>query len=561
MRKKIYTLLLAAASLAACQKNFLERSPVDRMEDDTYWTNEKNVRTFAWGFYTDYFSGYGSGFTWGRYFSGQALNDDFAPTSPGQFIRNIPATDAGWSFSNVRRANLMIDRINRVQMDDAAKKHWSGIGRFFRALEYANLVKKYGDMPWYDKVLTETDAELYRARDTRVFVMDKVLEDFKFAAENVRVSDGEAGLTVNKYVVLGFMSRIFLFQGTWLKYHNVDQNKAQEYLQDARWAADEVIKSGKYALGPDYRKVFSSLDLTGHPEMLLFRRYEAGLITHTLNSYNNREPQSGPSKNAIESYLCSDGLPISISPRYAGDKSITNVMSNRDPRLTATFVPALRLDGYVSNYSSSGYATWKFLNEEIKDLPEGSSNLNPTDAPVIRYGEILINYAEATAELGLLTQSELDKSVNVLRKRTAINMPALQVIGNQPAVNGTAYDDPKRDPTVSPILWEIRRERRIELMMEGFRLDDLRRWKKLAYTDTKANPDINKGVWIRKADYPNLKTAIIENNAPEGYIIPAWKAESQRLFEDPKVYLDPLPLDQIKLYSDQGKQLLQNPGW
>ena len=139
-------------------------------------------------------------------------------------------------------------------------------------------------------------------------------------------------------------------------------------------------------------------------------------------------------------------------------------------------------------------------------------------------------------------------------------MPALQVIGDQPAVNGVTYDDPDKDPTVPSLIWEIRRERRIELLFEGFRLDDLRRWKKLEYTTT-TNSDINRGAWIKKADYPNLKDVKIESDAAEGYIIPAWKPETQRIFSDPKVYLSPLPLDQIKLYSDIGATLSQNPGW
>jgi hypothetical protein len=123
------------------------------------------------------------------------------------------------------------------------------------------------------------------------------------------------------------------------------------------------------------------------------------------------------------------------------------------------------------------------------------------------------------------------------------------------------YDDPDRDPTVSPLLWEIRRERRVELMMEGFRLDDLKRWKKLEYTDTQENPDINLGAWIVKADHPKLKDIRLLNDAAEGYINPAWKPETQRLFTDPKVYLEPLPINQIKLYLDQGVTLTQNPGW
>jgi hypothetical protein len=393
--------------------------------------------------------------------------------------------------------------------------------------------------------------------------MDSVLADFKYAAENVRLSDGNVGLTVNRYVVLAFMSRIFLYEGTFLKYHNINQAKSKEYLEAALWAANEVIESKKFSITDEYRSLFNSLDLAGKKEIILYRKYETGLVTHSLHSYVNKEPQTGTSKDAVESFLSKDGFPITVSPLYKGDKTIADVMTDRDPRLTETFVPdALRVQGIATNYSTSGYAVRKFYNEALKDALEGNGQLNITDAPVIRYGEVLLNYAEVAAELGTLTQADIDKSINLLRARPGINIPKLQIIGGQPAVGGKVYDDPKRDPTVPALLWEIRRERRTELMFEGFRLDDLKRWKKLEYTDTQAKPDINRGAWIKRSNYPGLLASIkIENDAPEGYIIPAFNAASQRPFVDPKVYLDPIPLDQIKLYQDRGVTLAQNPGW
>ncbi|WP_276502226.1 RagB/SusD family nutrient uptake outer membrane protein [Terrimonas pollutisoli] len=561
MKIKIFSLFsLAILLLASCKKDYLERYPQDTLVDESYWSSETNVRTFAWAFYPAYFDGYGSGYTWGKFFSGQPLNDDFAPSSPSQFTQNVPASGGGWSFAWVRKANLFINRIQRVPMNEEAIKHWTGIARFFRALEYNDLVKAFGDVPWYGKEMTETDPDLYKPRDSRVLVMDSVLADFKYAAENVRVIDGNDGLTVNRNVVLALMSRVFLYHGTYFKYHTINATKATEYLQAAQWAANEVINSNKYSIGDNFRTVFNSLDLAGKKEIILYRSYQSGLLTHSLHSYVNGEAQSGTSKDAIDAFLAKDGLPISLSPLYKGDKTFANVMTDRDQRLIETIVPELRLSGYAKNYSTSGYSTRKFFNDALKDLPEGSSNLNTTDAPVIRYGEVLLNYAEATVELGALSQADLDKSINKLRSRPGIAMPALQVIGDQPAVNGVTYDDPDKDPTVPSLIWEIRRERRIELLFEGFRLDDLRRWKKLEYTTT-TNSDINRGAWIKKADYPNLKDVKIENDAAEGYIIPAWKPETQRIFSDPKVYLSPLPLDQIKLYSDIGATLSQNPGW
>lgn len=568
MKLRIIALALSIFALSGCE-DFLEKPPLDSLTDETYWTSESNVRSFSWGFYTSYFSGYGSGYSWGKFFSSQTLNDDFAPSSPTQFRQTVPtaATSSYWTFSYVRKANIFIDRIQTVPMSEEAILHWTGVARFFRGMEYFDLVKQFGDVPWYDAELDQTNAEeLYRPRDTREYVMDRVLEDFEFAMANVRVDDGNNGLTVNRAVVLAYMSRIFLFEGTWQKYHNANDEKAKTYLEASKNAALTLINMGDYSLG-NYREVFNSLNLAGNPEVILYRHYEPGILTHALNSYNNMEPQTGVSKDAIDSYLMEDGLPVSISPLYQGDKGIDNVMADRDPRMYETLVSdELRLNGIASNYSTTGYATHKFLNEVIKDLPEGSSNLNYTDSPVMRYGEVLMNYAEAAAELATvggpaLTQADLDLSINVLRDRPGVMLPHLEVTGESVAVNGLTYDDPARDPEVSSVIWEIRRERRIELMMEGFRTDDLKRWEKLEYSDTQVNSDINRGAWIRRVDYPELQSSVTLSEGEEGYIIPATAAVSQRLFQDPKVYLDPVPLDQITLYEQHGVTLTQNPGW
>ncbi len=336
MNKRIYSVLLSAiVILGGCKKDFLERYPLDAFVDEAYWTNENSVRTFSYGFYTNFLTGDSSGFSgFGRYFTSQSLNDDFAPSSPTQFTRNVPTAGGGWSFTLVRKANLFINRVQTVPMDEEAAKHWTGVGRFFRAMEYGDLVKTFGDVPWYGRELTPTDEELYKPRQPRTLVMDSVLADFKYAAENVRLNDGNDGLTVTRYVVLAFMSRIFLFEGTFLKYHNIDQTKSKEYLEASLWAANEVMKSGKFSITDDYRSLFNSLDLAGKKEIIMYRKYETGLVTHSLHSYVNKEPQTGASKDAVESFLAKDGLPILISSLYRGDTTITAIMTDRDPRLT-----------------------------------------------------------------------------------------------------------------------------------------------------------------------------------------------------------------------------------
>lgn len=574
-----YIVIVSVLSLSSCSKDFLgkdflEKDPLDQLTDPAFWASENNIRTYTYGFYYSYFKGYGQGYTWGKYFSGQALNDDFAPQSPTEFIINVPTSGAGWSpalpanqtptgttsyYSRIRKANHFIESVLKSELDEEVQNHWSGVGRFFRGLEYANFVNVFGDVPYIDHVPVEDDPELYRPRDSRIYVMDKVLEDFKFAAEHVRDSDGPQQQAVNKFVVLAYMSRVFLFEGTWLKYHEIDQAKSVEYLEASKWAAEQIMSSGQFSVSNDYRALFTSETLKGNSEIIMFKEYVEGVLQHSLMSYNNLEPQSGISKNAIDNYLLSDGLPIGLSSLYKGDQTIENVLENRDGRMIETVVPQVRLMNAVSNYSSSGYSSHKFLNESLKNEVIGSSQQNITDAPIIRYGEVLLNYAEATAELGDLTQSDLDKSINLLRSRNGVQLPKLEVVGEQPAVNGAVYDDPDRDPTVNSLIWEIRRERRAEMIFEGLRLDDLRRWKKLEYADTELNSSINRGAYIVKADYSKeILEGIYVDGAEAGYIIPS--NSNKRTVMD-KYYLDPIPLDQISLYRNNGVELAQNPGW
>ncbi|WP_298711906.1 RagB/SusD family nutrient uptake outer membrane protein [Chitinophaga sp.] len=579
MKIKILTLVLAAIMVGGCGKDFLTRMPLDQLTDETYWSSEENVRAFAYRFYPVFFTGYGSGFSYGPYtYLGQGLNDDFSPETPGQFAKQIPTTSSNWSFVRVRDANLMLARVDKMEMlQPEAKNHWKGVARLFRALAYYSLVNDYGDVQWYDRPLDIVEeSELFKPRDARTAVMDHLQEDLEFAAANIRVADGAKGLNVTKWVALAYMSRIMLFEGTWQKYHGGNADKSKKYLEAAKWAANEVITNGGFSFSHNYRESFNSLDLASNNEIIMYRSYVTGLLTHSTMSYVNTDPQVGPSKDLVESYLSNDGLPIGLSPLYQGDTTIAAVLTDRDPRLAHTLAPALRptgSKGRFNNYapSSSGYAHHKFLNESIASQPNGGGSLNDTDAPVIRLGEVMVNYAEACVELGTLSQADLDKSINKLRARPVGNanpLPPLQVLGGNPAVNGVAYDDPARDPQVPAMIWEIRRERRVELCFEGFRLDDLRRWKKLAYADTRNHPDINRGAWIRRSDWVRTDGSggswlvnIHLTGPDEGYIIPSNSPAADRIFDNERVYLTPIPADQIKIFSDRGFVLSQNPLW
>jgi hypothetical protein len=605
MKKLLYILTLSVFFATSCS-DFLDEPPLSTLTDDGFWISESNVRLYAQNCYTDYFTGYGSGWTWGKFFSGESFNDDFATL--GAWTKTTPATNSAWTFSYVRKVNILIDRLERVPMSDEAKNHWRGIGRMFRALEYSDLVQKFGDIPYYDKSLEITDNEaLYKPRDPMETVVQKIIEDFEFAAANVRLNDGV--LQVNRATVLGLMSDRLLYFGTFLKYHRNNLTLAKTCFEKAKWAAGEIIdgKVGTYQIENNYRATFSSKDLSANKEIIFFRQYETAMTTHCLMSYVNREPQTGMSKDAFDTYLAIDGLPIKQSPLYdfakdGGKRRFKESYLNRDPRLNYTVVDTLRLNGIHSAYSNSGICLWKFLDATANPADLSSlSNVNITDAPIVRLGEVMVNYIEAAVELAetggaVVTQADFDKTINKLRTRTWNNkrLPNVTLAGASLSVNGTVIDDPDRDPSVSPILWEVRRERRIECMMEGKRNLDLKRWKKFSYmkadktnVNTFANPNnFALGAWVVKADYPastkwaTISTKLWDPAVPKnpttayvppttaGYVFGIWSITSAQnrdwIAGDPfyeRQYLSPVPLGQIKLYQDAGVTLTQNPGW
>ena len=431
-------------------------------------------------------------------------------------------------------------------------------------MQYANMVFGYGDVPWYDARLDASDRDaMFKDRDPRTEVDRKIMEDFQFAMDNVRTNDGD--LVINRYVVAAMVSRLALREGTFLKYHNIDAALGNEMIKMSREAALIVMQSGLFSVSPDYNALFSSDDLAGNPEVIFYRKYLGGTLTHCVLTYNNAEAQTGANRALLESYLTDDGLPVHLDANW-DPQTADEFFAGRDPRLTETF----RMKYYVRgedctpfNYSTSGYSMCKFMDDTqatSEDQKYRGQN-NETDCPLLRYSEVLLNYAEACYELGELSQSDLDASINLIRRRNGMSIPDLQMLGNQPGVNGTAYDDPKRDPDVPAMLWEIRRERRVEMCFEGLRYSDLKRWKKLDYMCNETNPDIRYGAYIRYSDYPkaNRTEVYIDGGAEEGFIL--CNRGTARKAPEAKNYVKPIPKDQIQLYEDNGYKLTQTKEW
>lgn len=569
--KTIAIVVLLLAGATSCKKYVDVTSP-DTLTDPGYWKTENSVRTYSWEFY-NLFAGYGNGSSTNGDFYWQSFTDDQDPESYTQFPTTAASSNGDWSFSYIRKANIMLERIDGVPMADEAKNHWKGVARFFRALQYFRLVQTFGGVPWFGNSLdiTNTD-QIYKPRDSRQLVMDSVLNDINYAVANIRQTDLQNA--VNKDVALALKARICLYEGTYRKYHTELNlvNTAANYLQEAKDAAQTLISSSAYSLSSNYQANYNSDDLAGNREMILYKRYEAGVLQHSLIAYNySSTVLLGLTKSAVESYVAADGLPISQSPLYQGDDTITKTVANRDRRLKLTVdTTFLFYKGHVTLpsgtpgskvysglSSSTGYRPNKFLpdSNKLKNIPTAIGQ-GITDAPIFWLAEVYLNYAEAAAELNQLgvysfAQADLDKSINKLRARAGV--APLQYLGGEAvAASGVTIADPKRDADVSPLIWEIRRERRVELMMDGFRFQDLMRWKKGNYLNTSTNLDSYLGAKVPA-------NGSVRINA-QGYIMP-YTAAQQRAFVDPKNYLSAIPTSQILLYPASVQTTMQNPGW
>lgn len=605
-------------AITSCDE-YLTRNNLDSFDDANFWTSEDNVRLFALGNYTAYFSGYGRNWTWGPFFTGGAWSDEYV--SEAMWTATTAASGNSWSFTYVRKANYFLNRIQNVPMSEEAMAHWTGIGRFFRAMEYSDLAWLFGDMPYYDtELFPTTDPDiLYKNRDDISLVVSNIIADYEFAANNVRENDGAQ--MINKYVVLAMMSRDLLHLGTLMKYHNLgDQSVATQAIEKSYWASQQIIDSGKYEIVDDYRGIFASEDLSGNKEVILFKQYVEAKLMHCLVSYMHVDAQTGVTLDMINSYLSADGLPIKQSPayNYAKDNNLRAYEEqalNRDPRMIATFNDTTRISNVHSAHSTTGIVCWKFLPYDASPNEAAFiSSTNTSDSPVLRYGEVLLNHAEAAYELGKFNQTVADATINVLRNRNIKKnnqgevypkLPKMVLEGTNVTADGVVINDPDRDSDVAPILWEIRRERRVELIYENsLRKADLKRWKKYEYLVTSeaqlgeasllglgayidfdvlkdrflaANPgktidDFKEVVKAMTLYDPIAKVQIDLNDKTypddftKAYLYPGYNTLSQREWDDndsyfTRQYFNAVPIDQIKLYKDLGYTLDQNPGW
>ncbi|MEN7550688.1 RagB/SusD family nutrient uptake outer membrane protein [Rapidithrix thailandica] len=475
MKTLIYIIVLSvfAGILGACNNEFMERYPTTAVTPENFFSTPADLETYSNGFYgqlslkyndlgSDNISHYNSGTTTIE----RVMRGEIDPTTVGD-----------WNWGDLRNINFMLENARKVSGEAGEINHYMGIARFFRAWFYYEKVKTYGNVPWYPRTIQTDDEDLlYKAQDPREVVVDSILADLDFAVEHIR-SD-QHNTQVSKWAALSLLARVALQEGTYRKYHTeLGLDDATSFLQKAATAAQTIMEEGGYSLDPDYGSLFRSVNLSGSRETILFVDYDKDLDKRH-NSQTVFDYEYALSRSLVDTYLKkSDGKPFTSVPDNE-EATLHEIFNDRDPRLMNTVMQP----GFTIPGSSNPYRMKPFLGGyiQIKFFPPGEDHigwdLTYTDLPVFRYAETLLIYAEAKAELGTLTQEDLDKSVNLLRQR--VEMPAMDLATVQsemdPVLEQRYFN--VTGPQKGAIL-EIRRERRVELACEGFRLGDLMRWK------------------------------------------------------------------------------------
>ena len=479
--KKYIILLGIVLALGSCNEDFLDKYPQTSVAPDAFFKSEEDLELYVNGLLSlqDPWSAY----------HGDQSSDNMATTAAVEIksmMTGNPSSQTltgGWSWGRLRDINYFLDNYEKSDASEEAKAHFSGLARYYRAQFYFGMVRRYSDVPWYEFTLNPSDEELYKARDPRGLVMEKVMEDLEYAASHVResVPSGTPGL----WAVKAFHARVALYEGTYRKYHSELglESSANEFLQKAKDVAKEIMDSGKFSVyntgNPegDYLALFNSQVLFGNSEVIL------------VNPYDNSKSRGGfdggtvfgdyeqsASRDLVMSYLMTDGTRFTDITGYE-TMGYVEEFQNRDPRLMQTLV----YPGWIRRAESKPYIQNLSKNFTGYHQLKGYSNTvdyddqRGMDFPVYRYAEVLLIYAEAKAELNELTQGDLDASVNLLRQR--VGLPNLDMAAaNADPDSFLASKYPILSGANQGVILEIRRERRIEFAMEGYRYDDLMRW-------------------------------------------------------------------------------------
>lgn len=587
MNIRTIIIISAFVSLLSCEKA-LDKQPLSSPSPSSYFKNETQVKAFSNTFYKSLYDTE----AWFSTESDVVIKSTLSDLYRGGNQRVAPSSGGGWDFTVLRKVNTLLKYLPQCE-DENVRIKYEALCRFFRVEIYSDLVYRFGDVPWIDHELDSDDPLVYGARDTREFVMQKMIEDIDFAI--TYLPSEKSAYTVTKWTALALKSRICLFEGTFRKYHKITgfDHDAAWYLQEAADAASAFINSSPYSIyntgkpATDYRDVFSSINAVTQ-EVILAVNYIEGLKQHDGSYFcvGATVGQAGITKKIIDSYLCDDGTRFTDKEGWE-TKEFYDETIGRDPRLSQT----IRIPGYIAiddakkdvphfDACVTGFQNVKF-RMSVSNPKSQTYNSSWNDIPVYRAAEVYLNYAEALAELGTITQDDLNKSIKPLRDRAGMPNLILETANANPDpyLSSAEYGYPNVDAgTNKGVILEIRRERTIELIREGnLRHRDLMRWKEGKaieqdmygmYFPGPGEYDLDKDgvkdvcLWTGTSVPATSCAQVIQigkgirlSSGESGYV--DYHQETDHVFNEARDYFFPIPLDDLSL----NPNLKQNSGW
>ena len=600
--------MVALLGLASCNDDFMQQIPQTAITPEGFFTSAGDLEMYVNGLYTDdQLYSKGEGWLDDMQSDNVTINTNDNDNEMYRWLlsdQRSPDNAAGWSsWSSLRSINVMLANLDRVTGSEADVNHCVAVARYFRAWFYIGMVQDYSAVPWIDRPLSTTDEALSAPQTPRAEVVQHIFDDLAYAAEWLKADMGNK-TRVHKYCALALTSRFALYEGTFRKYHPELglAPTANEMLQKSIEASEALISSGLFEItgagttdlsgeslpsvtgATGFRSLFVSLDLSSNKEIIHWRQYgeTIGSNMSDLLMMTSSSDRYSLSRSLQESFLTKEGKPYATVSGY-DKKSFAEVFADRDPRFAETFAyPGVKqeINGQISyhvpNPQRGGYSMGKyFMRVHNRDTYKGASLGQYNGLSLYRYAEVLLNYAEAKAELEQLTAEVANQTVNLLRNR--VGMPSFDANREVDATLRSLYPN-----ITDPILLALRRERRVELAGEGFRLSDVNRWyagkvfelaisKQGAYVPSM--PYVYTVPGQSSAGYGVAATAsgktganvkwyyldkedfYLSGNASSGFI--QNKGDDNRHFDEPKDYYRPIPRQQIIL----NPALIQPPGW